>query len=281
MIRSRRHVWLLVALVVGGRGSLASRAAAEAPADPPPPVSAPAAWSQEFRDLLRRHDAAGGVLPESAMIRLARTTREAEHVVRFEVELARPNRIRVSYLQDGKEYGEGFNGFFAWELWQTGRRATIVSGDPETALRRAGLWLGGSRPFLEMSRLGVALEDGGTVPLGEASYRIVRGTLPGGYVRSWYLDPASGRTAKQRDLRPLHPGEKVRNIETQTGDWVRVGELTLARVEREVDLDSGEVLSESRWDEMSIVPLDGRRFDPPEILGGTVREASAAGGGGT
>ena len=169
----------------------------------------------------------------------------------FQVCRRRPNLIRA----DASAFAEGFDGTQAWEKPGTQPHGVPVGGQAEAALWRAVQWPGPLRSLLECQQAGHRVEPVGIESLAGRDHLVVRLTLSDGFAREYALDGETGRLARSRDVRPLHPGQAVEEIETWYEDYRDVMSIAVPFRESQRSRSSGAALAALEWQTVVLDPM--------------------------
>ena len=169
---------------------------------------------------------------------------------------ARPGRMRIDIMADGKRvYAERFDGEKAWQ-WQEGKEEKEEGATPSAALRH-GVELSGNLFGLhELQGRGHKIELTGREKIQSVDYYVLRVTLNDGYQVSLYVHPQTWRVTRRRDVRALHPDvdPTPTTIESRKSDWRQVGGYWFAFAGEDVDLKTGKVLETSQVKEIKVNP---------------------------
>ncbi len=168
----------------------------------------------------------------------------------FQVCRRRPNLLRV----DAGGFAEGFDGTQSWEKPSAQAHGAPVGGPAAAALWRAAQWPGPLRSLLDCRQAGHRVEMVGAESLAGHDHLVVRLTLSDGFAREYSLDVATGRLTRSRDVRPLHPGQAVEEIETWFEDYRDVEGIAVPFRESQRGRSSGAVLAALEWQTVVLDP---------------------------
>jgi hypothetical protein len=174
----------------------------------------------------------------------------------FQVCRRRPNLLRV----DVGGFAEGFDGTQAWEKPSSQPCGAPVGGPAAAALWRAAQWPGPLRSLLGCRQAGHQVEMVGTESLAGHDHLVVRLTLSDGFAREYSLEVATGRLARSRDVRPLHPGQAVEEIETWFEDYRDVARIALPFLESQRSRSNGATLAALEWRTVVLDPTLAEKY---------------------
>jgi len=182
---------------------------------------------------------------------------EGDMALKTNYRYALPNKRRIEvFLPDGGSYTEGYDGKQAWELTE------IVFGRKDAALRHGGEWpnpLKSIKDFLERGNSGDYL---GVEEYREKNYHKMKLIQKDGFERYYYIDLETFLIRYGLDVRPLHPQENKKYIETEFTNYQEIDGVKFPMISYERDLDKNEILTSIKWDKMYLNPkFDGDTFE--------------------
>ena len=160
------------------------------------------------------------------------------------------------------EFAEGYDGS-AWEFY----------GDPGIVLRTVGAASAASRHGLEIDGPLADFErKASTVALmgsekvgGRDAYRL-RVRMMDGFEQDELIDSENWRLIAERKVAPIHAFGKSVASEERFGDYRPVEGVLFAFSTREVEIATGKVLNELKWNSITVnEELDPSRFSPPSF----------------
>jgi hypothetical protein len=222
-------------------------------------------------ELIDRHTLAAGGAALQAAIQTARlhgVMRDGDATVPgFTVLRKQPNLLRVQVPVPNGFFLEGYDGASAWEKESRAAEGHPVSGAAAQALWRATEWPGPLRTLTGFVARGHHIDLLEPQEMASVTYHVLRMTLTDGFSRDYFLHPQSYRIERTRDVRPLHPGQRVEELETLLDDFRQVDGIWLAFRERTVRREDGAELSAVQWnmvelnldlpDQMFAIPVAG------------------------
>jgi hypothetical protein len=188
--------------------------------------------------------AAGGLAAAQAIPALAYHLHIKEKT--FEVDgvyvVDRNGRMRVDLYKDGKRvFTECHDGSRAWEMDGAGKAGdTSVDGT-------AALWHGTQYPgqilaLAELPGHGHRIESAGRERIDGSDYAILKLTMRDGFVTYRYVNLATRRIERSRDVRAPHPDidPKKTLLDTAWSDFRKVDGVLRPFVETQTDLATGQ-----------------------------------------
>ncbi len=174
----------------------------------------------------------------------------------------RPGRMRVDITAGGKHvFTEAFDGE---KGWQWNGKEQMETGPVPTAALRHGVELPGNLFGLhELSPRGHRVELSGRERLDDVEYYVLHVTLKDGYECLLFVDPATWRITRRRDVRALHPDidPTPTTIESRNSDWRQVDGHWFSFAGENVDLKTGKVIESSRVQQIEVnPPIDSAIF---------------------
>lgn len=162
--------------------------------------------------------AAGGLAAAQAIPALAWDLhiREATFEVDARYLVDRAGRMRIDIYSGGSRvFTECFDGHAAWQM--TGDGTTT----PASADGRAALWHGTQYPgqildIAEFTAHGHRIRAAGSEVVDGATYDVLELTLSDGFTTSRYVDRATRRIVRGRDVRAPHPDIDARKLPVET-----------------------------------------------------------------
>jgi hypothetical protein len=184
----------------------------------------------------------------------------------------RRGRMRIDvYSGDKRVFTECHDGTKGWQMDDAGvAKETSASG-------RAALWHGTQYPgqILDLSELrarGHQIAFAGTETIDGVAFEVLQLTLSDGFRTFQYIDPATHRIARARDVRAPHPDvdPKKITIETTYSDWRAVDGVVRPFVSVQTDLATGKWLQTATVQSIRTLPaLPDSLFvigSPPQAL---------------
>jgi|HubBroStandDraft_6_1064221.scaffolds.fasta_scaffold33971_2 hypothetical protein len=161
-----------------------------------------------------------------------------------------------------RTFAEGYDGS-AWEFY----------GDPGVVLRTVGAASAAGRhattidgPLVDYADRGwtIAVEGQEAID-GRPAYRL-RVRMPDGFEQLEFIDTVTFLLVAERKTAPIHAYGAAVTSEEHDGDYRAVAGVLFPFSRREVQLGTSRVLSEVRWDSITVNhPLDPAVFSPPEF----------------
>ncbi|MDP3909398.1 MAG: hypothetical protein Q8Q14_03320 [Gemmatimonadales bacterium] len=140
-------------------------------------------------------------------------------------------------------YAEGYNGRQAWEQTRRDSARRVVTGRPESALRRVVQWPGNVVALYRLPEFGHALKLEGTERIASTVYYRIRLTLSDGFVRWYFVNAKTFLIERARDTRELHANDgNTREIETVFSDYRPVNGYRFLFTVFERDVHTGQRL---------------------------------------
>lgn len=162
-------------------------------------------------------------------------------------------------------FTEAFDGKHGWQAFNDLQEVADMSRDGEAAVRRGiqnnlyGLH--------ELPGLGFRLEFAGEEEIDEIRYWKVDAIAPDGFLRRLYINGDTWLVERVRERSALHPDldAEKRRFETRVSDYRETTGRLFSREAATIDLDSGEVVQETRVQQIAVnVPMAPGFFARPE-----------------
>lgn len=180
-------------------------------------------------------------------VRLAVEWTEAGRRFKGDYRATRDGRMRIDVFVEGKRvYSEGLDRRGAWEQPGEGAPVANVGAAARDALlhgisfRFDGIWFARESGH-DLTYVGTDIVDG-------ASYHVMRLKLTDGFQTYFYVNALSWLPDRRRDERAYHPSADPKKImiETVQSDFSRRCGVQLPLASRDLNLATGETLSENR-----------------------------------
>jgi len=188
--------------------------------------------------------AAGGIAAAQAIPALVYRLHIKEAT--FEVDgvyvVDRRGRMRVDLYKDGKRaFSECHDGTHAWEMDGDGK---VSDTSPEGS---AALWHGTQYPgqilaLAELPQHGHRIESAGRERINGADFAVLKLTMSDGFETYRYVNLATQRIERSRDVRAPHPDidPKKTLLETKWSDFRKVDGVLRPWLETQTDLKTGK-----------------------------------------
>lgn len=189
---------------------------------------------EEAIDSLRNIDVVFGVV-------------EPSFTARGRYRAASDGRMRVDVFIDGSHvFSEGIDGSGPWQRAGPGAPVEPVSEMGAAALRHGiEFALFGLHRFSER---GHELSYAGRETVDGTEYPVVKATLRDGFETYVFIDPATGRVARRRDVRALHPDFEAEQkpLETVYTSYDELCGTLRATRSVQIDLRTGDTVQTTR-----------------------------------
>lgn len=158
-----------------------------------------------------------------------------------------PNMVRIEVdLPNGGMYVEGFNGNKAWEMDK------IVDGRAYEALKQGAEWPSPIKSFVMFQDRGNKVDYIGEETRGNDKFYIFKLSQIDGFERKYFVQSENGLTYFASDIRPLHPKEDWREIETRFENYKIFKGLSIPMKVVDRDVASQEDLMYVEYNEIQI-----------------------------
>ena len=155
-------------------------------------------------------------------------------------------------------------------------KAYETKGRPKVALWNTTQWPSSLNALYQMEAMGHRVRYLGLETLEKQQYHRILLTLSNGWESYYYVHPESFQLVRSRNVRRFHAVDKnIRRIETQWSDFRDVAGLKIPYAFREVDIDTGEVLSEGTSLSFKLnlpIPRRGFRYPGGSPFRGKIRQ---------
>jgi hypothetical protein len=246
------HPWLFASLILG---------ATAAPAAP----AATAADLPTVDQIIARHAEARGGLEKLRSVRsivYRGTYRENGSVMpHAAMALMRPYYKLVGDPEHpDPDFAEGYDGS-AWEYYSPPGVVLRTVGAASAAARHAIRIAG---PLIDYAAAGSTVALAGVAELeGRKAYRLLV-RMQDGFAEEELVDAATWLLVGARKTAPIHAFGGSVASEVRFGDYRPVNGILFAFSDREVEIATGKVLNEMRWESITLNrDLDPRAFSPP------------------
>jgi tetratricopeptide (TPR) repeat protein len=159
------------------------------------------------------------------------------------------------------EIHEGYDGS-AWEYYPDPGIVLRTVGDAASAARHAADF---DDPLVQAEARGITLTPGAPAVLLGASELVVHATLPDGFSEDVFVNPTTWMIDAERRTVPMHAFGKRYSTIDALADYHRDGGVMRAHTFKEIDEDTGEILTQSTVTSVQVNPnLPVAMFLPPQ-----------------